>query len=175
MEKKSAVDEYGEVEWGGKGLTDEQASERLRGFSADEKVRAQFIDLYINKLTGLPRELLELGSLKTLDLSNNFISSLSSFIGQLTSLETLTLYDNLLSTLPSSMTNLQQLQVYVNPRFSCFFSAHSLVLAGCASAATSSCRSIFRSGLTTTNPLRLFSRTLRPSLSSATKRCGPRP
>jgi len=129
MEKKSEVDEYGEVWWEEEGLTDEQASERFRGFTADEKARAQFMYLFNNKLTVLPRELLELRSLKMLNLENNFISSLPSFIGQLTSLERLYLSRNQLETLPASMTNLQQLWRYVIPVFLCFFFAHSFLQA----------------------------------------------
>ena len=174
MEKKSEVDENGRVWWEEKGLTDEQASEHLRGLTADEKARARFIFLQSNKLTVAPRELLELGSLKILLLGNNFISSLPSFIGKVTSLEGLYLNNNQLATLPASMTNLQQLWRYVNPRFSCFFSAHSLCFAVYTLRVMSSCRSIFSGTPPTTNPLRLFSRTLLPSLSSATKRCGPR-
>ena len=175
MEKKSEVDQLGSVRWGKKGLTDEQTSERLQGLSAEEKARVKIVYLFGNNLTVVPRALLELASLKWLDLSFNFISSLPSSFGQLTALEGLYLNNNQLATLPGSMTKLQQLRVYVNPRFSCFFSAHSLVLAGCISRTTTSCRDIFKSSLTTPNPLRLFSRTLPPSPSCATKRCGLRP
>ena len=175
MEKKSEVDDNGRVSWEGKGLTDEQASERVLALTADEKAFVRFMYLHENKLTAVPHELLELGSLKRLYLQNNSILSLPSFIGQLTSLEWLHLRQNQLAMLPGSMTNLQQLKGYVNPRFSCFFFAHFLALPGCTSGETSSCRSISRSTPMTTSPPRLFSRTLPPSLSSATKRCGPRP
>ena len=175
MEKASEVDDVGWVWWGLKRLTDEQASERLQGFTADEKARARVMYLDNNKLTVLPIELLELGSLKELWLENNCISSLPSFLGQLTTLKGLLLDDNQLATLPASMTNLQQLQAYVNPRFSCFFSAHSLALLGWTSGATSSCHSIFKSSPTTASPLRLFSRRLQRLPRSATKRRGPRP
>ena len=175
MEKESEVDADGDVWWEYKDLTDEQASERLRGLTAEEKARARFMDLSDNDLTVLPRKLVELVSLKALYLDDNCISSLPSSFGKLTSLEHLYLNDNQLATLPASMTNLQQLTLYVNLRFSCFFSAHSLALVGWTSQTMSSCQSIFRSIPSITNPLRLFSRTLPPSLSSATKRCGPRP
>ena len=174
MEKKSEVDERGIVRWGGKGLMDAQASERLRGLTADEEARVEVMGLTENKLTVAPRELLELGGLKWLSLSRNFISSLPSFIGHLTPLEVLSLFGNELATLPVSMTSLQKLERYVNPRFSCFLSAHFLALPGSSSGATTGCRSISRETPLTTNPPRPFSRTLRPSLSSATKRCGPR-
>jgi len=130
MEKKSEVDEDGFVLWNGKSLTDEQASERFQGLTADEKTRVRVMHLYNNNLTVVPRELLELGSLKELYLENNFISSLPSFIGQLTWLEVLYLNNNQLATLPASMANLDQLGWYVNPRFSCFSRAQSLVLVG---------------------------------------------
>ena len=130
MEKESDVNEHGIVRWEEKDLTEQQASQRLQGLTAEEKARVQVMRLFGNNLTVVPRELLELGSLTVLSLSKNFISSLPSSFGQLTSLTTLYLHDNLLSTLPASMTNLQQLRQYVNPRFSCFFSVDSLVLAG---------------------------------------------
>ena len=129
MEKEREVDEYGRVSLGRKGLTDEQASERLRGLTAKEKARVVGMGLFNNKLTVVPRELLELGSLEGLNLENNFISSLPSFIGQLTSLERLYLSRNQLETLPASMTNLQQLWRYVIPVFLCFFFAHSFLQA----------------------------------------------
>jgi len=131
MEKKeSEVDEHGYVRWEKKGLTDEQASEFLRALTAEEKARVLVMRLSENDLTVVPREVLELGSLTELYLGLNRISSLPSSFGQLTSLEVLRLDSNQLSTLPASMTNLQQLEEFVNPRFSCFFSAHSLAYAG---------------------------------------------
>ena len=130
MEKESEVDANGRVWWGQKRLTDDQLKELLQGFTADEKARARFMHVFSNRLTIVPREVLELKGLKVLNLTNNCLSSLPSFIGQLTSLEGLLLSGNELETMLASMTNLQQLNWYVNPRFSCFFSAYSLVFAG---------------------------------------------
>ena len=128
MEKNSEVNRKGKVWWGEKGLTDERLKELLRGLTAGEKARVRALLLYRNDLTVVPDELMELRSLKHLNIRDNRISSLPSSVGQLTSMEFLYLDDNQLSMLPATMSNLQQLWRYVNPRFSCFLSPHSLSL-----------------------------------------------
>ena len=128
MEKKSEVDEVGIVSWQSKRLTDEQASERLGGgFTAEERARVRDMRLFCNRLTIVPCEVLGLTRLEVLVLNNNFITSLASFIGQLTALKGLHLENNLLATLPASMTNLQQLEWFVNLRCPCFRSVSFLL------------------------------------------------
>lgn len=69
-----------------------------------------FLRLDSNRLTSLPHEFERLTQLEELDLSNNQLTSLPSEIGNLTSLLRLTIFRNELTSLPHEIGNLNSLQ-----------------------------------------------------------------
>ncbi|XP_030062432.1 E3 ubiquitin-protein ligase LRSAM1 [Microcaecilia unicolor] len=82
-------------------------------FSTCKVLQKKVLIVHTNYLTYLvPKscQLMDLGTLKVLDLHDNQMTSLPADIGQLTSLQVLNIERNLLSSLPESIGNLIQLQ-----------------------------------------------------------------
>ncbi len=98
-------------------LSSNKLSDLPESFS--ELNNLEILTLNYNSFTSFPDVILNISSLKNLNLSNNQLTNIPQAITQLKSLEELDLRFNQLTTLPKSlfdqMSNLQQLQIAVNP------------------------------------------------------------
>ena len=90
---------------------------RVTIIHSEELVNIQNLDLSINKLTSISKEMGQLVNLKELNLSENQLISIPKEIGQLVNLQELYLYHNKLTFIPSEigqLANLKVLNLYGN-------------------------------------------------------------